>query len=126
MVVRWSFEDPVTTELHVFSINPNTGGTPQFKKNITAHVTTAPDGAALLFEGRKDVERGEFKGIVRTEQEYDDMLYWFNKTNQIYMTDDLGRLSVIYITDLQLQRERAVQMPWKHSYTVQYTVLDWI
>lgn len=124
-VVRWTFEDPVTSELHEFPINPKEGGTPAFKKNITTKSTSAPDGQAILFEGRRDVQTGEFKGVVRSEDEYNDMVYWFNKHNQIYMTDDLGRTQTIYVTDLSMTRVRQVQWPWKHEYTVQYTVLDW-
>jgi hypothetical protein len=124
-VERWTFTDPVTLDSYEFEINPSDGGSPTYKKNIAFQNTAAPDGRVLAFEGRPSPQTGNFKGTILTEEHYNAMLEWFGVKNQIYMTDDLGRTQSIYITDFDPQRVRAVQHPWKHSFTVSYFVLDW-
>ena len=124
-VVRWRFDDPVTLESYTFEINPSEGGSPALKKNLSYVNTAAPDGRALAFEGRMNTQTSSFKGTILTEEHYQAMETWFNKRNQIYMTDDLGRTLSIYITDFEPQRVRSVQHPWKHTYTCSYFVLDW-
>lgn len=124
-VQRWTFTDPVTSETYEFEINPSEGGSPSLEKNMTYTNTAAPEGRALAFEGRPNVQTSQFKGTILTEEHYNAMMYWFGVKNQINMTDDLGRTQSIYITKFDPQRVRAVQHPWKHSYTVSYFVLDW-
>lgn len=125
MVVRWEFTDPVTLESYEFEINPSEGGSPASKKNLSYINTAAPEGRALAFEGRSAVKTGSFKGTILTEAHYNAIEYWFNKRNQIYMTDDLGRTTTIYVTDFEPRRVRSVQHPWKHEYSVNYAVIDW-
>lgn len=124
-VVRWTFEDPVTSETYEFLLNPREGGTPTLEKNMVYTNTAAPDGRVLVFEGRQRHQEGEFSGTVLTEEQYDAMVYWFGKRNQIYMTDDLGRTLTIYITRFEAKRIRAATVPWKHEYTCNYVVMDW-
>jgi len=124
-VVRWVFSDPVTLESYEFEINPSEGGSPTYKKTINFLNTAAPDGRTLAFEGRRAAQQGSFKGTILTEEHYNAMVDWFEKRNQIIMTDDLGRSQMIYITDFEPTRVRAVQHPWKHTFNVSYFVLDW-
>lgn len=125
-VVKWTFNDPTMSETYVFDINPNTGGTPAQEKNMTYVNTAGPDGRVLAFEGRQKPQEGVFSGTILTEEQYNAMLYWFTKRNQIYMSDDLGRVFTIYITKFDSKRVRAVSHPWKHDYTCSYVILDWI
>ncbi len=123
MSARWQFYDPVSTERVDFEINPNEGGTPELKKNILTQVTTAP-GVVVLQEGRDVPQQGTFTGTLLTESQLAMFNEWFSKRWIVEMTDDLNRTFEIYITGVQVKRERAVQYPWKHSYTVNYVVVN--
>lgn len=123
-VIRWNFYDPVTLESVDFEVNPNTGGTPDHKKNIQTQATAAPDGGTLLMEGRDQVQQSQFSGTLLTQSQLDMFTSWFNKRHPIRMTDDLNRQFIIYITEYTTQRQRAVHYPYKHTYTVTYLVVD--
>lgn len=125
MVVKWIFEDPVTSEVYTFAVNPKEGGTPPYEKTMSYINTAAPDGRVLAFEGRQKQQESQFTGTILEQSQYDAMLEWFTKRNQIYVSDDLGRVFTIYITKFDAKRIRAQSHPWKHEYTVSYVILDW-
>lgn len=125
MVVKWQFYDPVTTESYTFEINPSQGGSPQLSKNFAYQSTAAPDGKVIAFEGRIPVQTIEFSGTILSQSQYDAIIEWFNKPYQIQVTDDLGRSFVIVIEQFSPTRERAFHYPYKHSYTVRATIVDW-
>lgn len=125
MVVRWTFTDNATAETYTFPINPNEGGTPPLEKTMTYTNTAAPNGRALAFEGRQKVREGSFSGTLLEETHYTAFETWYEKRNQITMTDDLGRSFEIYITKFDAKRVRAATVPWKHTYVVNYVIIDW-
>lgn len=125
MVVKWTFLDPTDSSTAQFDINPNEGGSIQYSKNITAHSTLAPGGKTLLFEGAQQAPEITFSGTILTQNMYDMMVLWFNKRHQIQLTDDLGRVMIIYITKFEPKRERARSYPYKHSYSCGATIVDW-
>jgi hypothetical protein len=125
-IVRWTFEDPSTSEVYVFPINPSDGGSPSYEKNFVYENTSAPDGKVIVFQGRNNPVKGTFSGTILHKEQYDAFVDWFNKKNQIYITDDLGRNFSIIIESFKPSRQRAVHFPWKHSYQVDYTIVDWV
>ncbi len=125
MVVKWTFYDPATLDTYTFDINPAAGGSPEHSKTITYRNTSAPDGKTLLFQGRNSPQVMEFEGTILHQAQYDAMIEWFNKTHQIKVTDDLSREYWIVIESFSPKRERAVHYPYKHSYSVRATILDW-
>lgn len=125
-VVRWVFTDPTTSDEYEFDINPAEGGSPQFRKNIAYQNTSAPDGKVLMFEGRDATQELEITGTILEEDHYNALYEWWNKRHQVQVTDDLGREFMIYITAFEPKRERAIHYPWKHSFTMRYTELDWL
>lgn len=124
-LVRWRFFDPSTLESHEFMYNPNEGGTPSLQKHFEYSKTAAAAGRTLVFEGRDEPQKITFNGIVLEQTEYDAMIYWFNKRNQIYVIDDLGRQFSIVIEQLTLNRKRSALHQWRHDYTVNATIVDW-
>lgn len=121
---RWTFYDSYLTDTATFEVNPNEGGSPNRKKNLSYQPTTAPDGAVLLFEGRDPARTGQFSGTLLTEAQYDMFETWFSKRYPITMTDDLDRDFLIYITEYNTTRKRAVHYPFKHEYTVSYVLVE--
>lgn len=124
-VTRWTFEDLVLDEEYQFEINPNDDGSPVLAKHVNYQNTCAPDGKTLVFEGRDEPQTGAFSGTILSEDHYDAMVTWFKKRHQIRVTDDLGRQMWIYITKFTPKRVRSAVHPWKHTYSVDYVVLDW-
>lgn len=121
---RWVFTDPSNGESYMFDVNPNAGGTPQSKRNMTTQKTTA-GGKIIYFEGSLEPQTFEWSGVLLDEVQYQAYADWYNKKHQIYVTDDLERTYSIYIISFEPKRERARQHLFKHSYTAKAVLLDW-
>jgi hypothetical protein len=124
-VVRWTFTDPFTSDVYTFDVNPKEGGSPAYTRNLTQKSTAAADGKTLVFEGRANPLSMDFSGVLLTEAQFNAFVTWWSKKNQIQLTDDLGRTFWVVISEFTPKRERAVQYPWKHSYSVKATVVDY-
>jgi hypothetical protein len=125
MVVKWTFEDPNTDELYTFEINPNDDGLPGYRKNFSHQSTSAPDGKVLLFEGREEPRRGSFAGVTLSQAQHEAFIQWYEKRNQIIVTDDLGRSFTIVIESYEPKRRWARSHNWRHDYTMSYIVVEW-
>ncbi len=123
-VVRWLFEDLVLTESYTFEINPTEGGSLAYEKSVSQSTTSAFDGKVIAFEGQDKPLSSSFTGTILTQAGYDAMVTWFNKRHQIKLTDDLEREFMIYITKFVPKRVRSALYPWKHTYQVDYIILD--
>lgn len=123
-VVRWTFEDPVALATFTFPMNPNEGGSQNFKKNVQQQATCAPDGGVVLFEGRDVPATFEFSGTLLTQEHYEALQEWWDKRRQIKVTDDLGRETWIYIVEFDPKRVRSALYPWKHTFTVRAVVVE--
>ena len=125
MVVKWEFYDPIVLETYTFHINPNSGGSPAYRKNIAYQNTSAPDGKVLIFEGKDHPGEMEFSGVILEEAQLTAFQTWWQKRRQVRLTDDLGREYWIYITELETTRRWSLHYPWRHDYSVKATILDW-
>lgn len=124
-VVRWTLYDPVLLETYTMQINPNDGGSRQYKKNVNYQNTSAQDGNTLVFEGRDEPFQLEWSGVILEEQHLDDLISWFSRRRQVKLTDDLGRESWVYLTELAPKRTKAASHPWKHTYSMKAIVVNW-
>lgn len=124
-VVKWIFDDPVTAEQYIFSVNPNAGGDPQYKKNVVQQSTVAPGGLTLLSEGADTPLTLSWSGTIIDQAQHQVFITWFNKRYQIQLTDDLGRVFQVYITTYSPQRQRAANLAYKNTYTMEAMVVDW-
>lgn len=124
-VVKWIFDDPVTTDQYIFSVNPNAGGDPQYKKNITQQSTVAPGGLTLLSEGADTPLTLSWSGTIIDIAQHQTYITWWQKRYQIQLTDDLGRVFMIYIQNYSPTRARAANLTYKNTYTVDAIVVSW-
>ncbi len=124
-MARWQFYDPNTLATTQFDVNPNAGGSLSLEKNISTHTTVAPGGSLIIFEGNEPVQEITFSGIIRTEQQYTDLVTTFQKYHQVELTDDLGRTFMIFIEKFEPKRAYKRAAPWRHTYTVTATIVDW-
>lgn len=124
-VVKWRFDDLTNSTFVVFDINPNAGGSPQLQKTITTQSTVAPGGKTLIFQGADAVPQITFSGTILTQTQYDLYVTWFNKSHQLKLTDDLGRVTMIMITQFQPQRVYQASRPYYHTFTVTAMIVNW-
>lgn len=121
---KWTFYDPVTLDSYLFHVNPNEGGSPEYAKTISYAETTAPGGNVLMFEGADPPRHGSFSGTILERDQYEAMVEWFNKRYIIRIIDDLNREFDVIITKFSARRQRAVHYQYKHTYTVDYTIVQ--
>ena len=121
----WTFTDPVTLDTYDMEINPNQGGTPSYRKSITYRSTAAPDGKVLMFEGRDEPQQMRVDGVILNQALLDTIVTWWQKRYAVEVLDDLCRSFNIYITAFEPKRERSNSHVWRHTYTLEYTILDW-
>lgn len=124
MVVRWTFTDLSTMATHEMEVNPSDEDFPGWEKQFTYEQSTA-SGNTLVFEGRDRVRKGKFSGSIFTEAEFNTLYTWWDKRNQIRITDDLGRQQTVIFESFTPKRKRAHGLPWKHTYEMTYAVLAW-
>ena len=109
-----------------WEINPKEMST-GYKKNLSYQPTAAPGGRVLAFEGRDEARMISYSGTVLSQEQFDEMIFWFQKRYQLQLEDDLGMLYSVYIVSLNYSREgKTRQYPWRHSYTGEMLILDWV
>lgn len=125
MVTRWTFDDEVDDESYTFAVNPREVNSPGVEKSILYTATAAPDGKVVLAQGRPVPTVITASGVLHTEAEYNAFVTWANKQHQVKLTDDIDREMWVYITKFAAQRIRSAIIPWKHSYELVCSFLDW-
>mgnify|MGYP006303032963 CR=1 FL=1 len=123
--IPWQFYDPVAEETYNWEINPSEGGFPDRVKNISFQTSAGPNGQTIAFEGRRNPMSFQFSGTILSQSQFDTLNDWFEKSNQIQLTDDLGRSFWIYIKSFSPRRVRSGRFQWKHTYTIEAILLDW-
>lgn len=120
-VVRWTFEDLATGDSYEWEVNPNSGGSPQYRKTITYQNTVG--GRTLIFEGSDEPLTGQVSGVLLSQDQHETLVDWWDKRHLVRLTDDLGRTYMIYIVSYEPERQRSVRYGYKHSYTMTYTIV---
>lgn len=121
--IPWVLTDPVTMDSYDLPVNPKESDSPGIKKSLTTHNTTAPGGAVLIFEGEDSPQSITSSGTLLTQGEYEAFLEWADKRYPVELEDDLGRTYLIYIESYEAKRVRSRMYPWRHEFTLHYTIL---
>lgn len=124
-MTKWEFYDFVTDTAIDLEINPSEVDMGGVTKTITEAGTTSPKGQRILFEGRREPQVMAFTGVILTQEQYEVFEDWSNKNYQFRLTDDLGRIYWIYITNFSPSRRRNPTVRWLADYNIDVTVLDW-
>jgi hypothetical protein len=119
--VAWKLTDSSTgTGVDfLFPINPNKFDLPRREGNIVTQSTTAPSGSTLIFQGRDNVPRMSFAGVILTQAFYTDAETWFTKRYPMTLTDDQSRTWNILITSFDMERRLSATNQYAFNYTVQ-------
>lgn len=123
-MAQWKLTDyssgsPVTL---TFEWNPNKFDPPGRSANITADLTTAPNGQTILFQGRDKLRKSTFEGAVGTEAFYNLLNTWKDKHYPLELTDDQGNVWTVLIEEWKWVRVKR-RNPWRFDYTAQVIVL---
>lgn len=124
-VVKWRFDDLVTSESYVFDVNPNAGGDPQYKKTIVQQNTVAPNGKTILSEGADAPLTLSWNGTIVDIAQHQVFITWWTKRYQVQLTDDLGRVFMIYIQNYAPTRARSATRAYKNTYQIDAVVVSW-
>lgn len=124
--IAWRFEDPTEGTVEFMSINPNEGASPSFQKALTKETTTAPGASrqVLLYEGADPPRDFAFSGVILTQEQYEFLYNAWDKRHPVQLTDDLGRVFVIYLESFNPKRVRSATYPWRHTYDASAVILS--
>jgi hypothetical protein len=129
--IAWIFYDPVLDESYSLPVNPNSDNSSiGISKNIPYSVSSASykssntnyQNVSVILDTVDEVKRFIFSGLIYSETEFNNFLYWANKQNYIEITDDLSRTFQVYIKSFKLERVRSARFPWKHKYSMETVV----
>jgi len=130
MTSRWVFTDEVADETWTVPINPDSMTSPEPPaKNVTFASGKVNDlhnnGRTVTFLGKPTSREWEFGGAIRTQAHYEGLVAWAAKTNDVLVTDHIGRTWRVLITDfLPTERPPTPRTPWRLRYTVKTTIIE--
>lgn len=117
-VLRWVLYDPATSESYTFRINPDEATSPRPARELSFGVSL--DGRAPGFESSAPPQDWEFGGVIRTQEQHDELLYWSRKKGKLRVTDHLGQTFEIMIRAYRpTERRKTALVPWRLRYTMQ-------
>jgi hypothetical protein len=122
--MKWELYDPQIDEYYTFLINPLSWNLNPTVKNMS-YQAAAHGRRRVAFQGRMQSKTMSFSGTILEESEYVALQAWADKRSQVRLTDDLGRISWIYITKFSPQRQLHPNNPFYFTYSVEATILDW-
>lgn len=122
-VRRWVYRDLVSGETYTVPINPNAMTTPYPQRKFIYKSTTAgPAGTTVTNEAHADPQQWQYSGDILDKAHFDALVYWSRKQNRVQITDHYGRAFIITIDQFNPVPKRAVNVPWRHTYTVSASV----
>lgn len=129
----WKFYDPDTLEEYTWPVNPNSdSGSHSLNKSLNYNVSAAfyqnaagsHHIADLINVQSVDQTPFSYDGNVYDVDQLNALDYWSNKDHAVYLTDDLGRTFVVYVSKFTYSRVRSRQFPYKHSYNISGIILE--
>jgi hypothetical protein len=123
--IAWRWEDLTEGTVLYMPLNPNSGASPAYQKNLTKQTTTAPgtQGSTIISEGADAPPTFSFSGVILTQEHYEFILTLWQKRHLLRLTDDLGRSFTLYFESFSPQRELSAHYPWRHTYEASAVVV---
>jgi len=128
-VRRWRFRDVHQSGPqpygYTFEVNPNSGGSPQVTKQMSALSNTGPGRAPILQEGQSDPPTLQFSGVILTQAHYEALEDWYDRKILLELTDDLRREFTGVLTGFAPDRIRRPFNEWYHTYSATFAVYSY-
>lgn len=124
-MARWKFTDSSTGTPVVFEfpINPNKFQPPARKSRVTADYGTGGNGSRIMFQGQDEVSRGSFGGVINTQTQHDNMVFWSGKWYPLTLEDDLGNTWDILIVSYSEDRLNRHIYPHRYDYNIEFMLI---
>ena len=122
-MARWKFTEVNTTTTYEFEINPSEASSIERRRNLSYQTTTGQGGAVLHFEGARQPGSMTASGTILTQAQHTALDTWAQKDALVDVVDDLGRDRRCIINAYTPQRRRSSSHPWRHDYTLDFTVI---
>ncbi|NUS01910.1 MAG: hypothetical protein HOV97_05025 [Nonomuraea sp.] len=129
MTQRWTFTDPVGGTSWTTPINPNQASSPFPTRSLQLAPSNWADvGRGLqrlrVFEAPPQPVEWQFGGVLRTKEHHDALRSWAKKSNEIRVSDHLGRTFEVIIKSFRpVERRPTPTVSWRMTYTVTALVL---
>ena len=123
-MAQWTLTDNSTGSPVVltFDWNPSEFDRPGRTSNLIAELVTAPNGGAIIFQGRDKLRELTFRGAVGTQTFYDSLDLWKDKHYPLTLTDDEGTQWTILFQSWTWKRVKR-RNPWRFDYIAKALVL---
>lgn len=115
-VVRWTFQDLSTNEVHTVELNPNQMTGLTFSRQFQSWGRLA-DGRAVGTMTNREPAQFQFGGVVRQKEHHDSLIDWQKRPGRVRVTDHLGRVFDVMIRSLDLtDRTLTANNRWRFRY----------
>lgn len=121
---RWTLSTLDGSETYTLQINPQSMESPFPVRAVEWEW----NGPRLGWSGRRagrTPKQWSFSGVLRSEEQYNDLLAWVGKSHKIQLTDDRGDQFLIRLLEFkptQTGSSRSRIVPWRMTYTMQAQV----
>ena len=127
--IPWVFTDPVTSDVYVLPVNPNSdGGSFGVEKTIAysavAGCSQFSNRNILIYTTGIGMGSFSYSGNLYTAEHLLAFEDWFSRDYPFEIEDDLGRRILAVVESFDLKRARTRHHLWKHSYTFSGSVLE--
>lgn len=123
--MKWRIYDPAPDGMsYIFEIGPSEMTSPYAPKALTADATTARDGQMLSWEGASPAVTWTLTGELLTQSQYEALRAFSRLNRRVWIVDHLGRGWVVTVERFSATPKRALDYPWRHSYTLDVLIYD--
>lgn len=121
-MAQWTLTDNSSGSPVVFTfpVNPNEFTPPERIATVGVTLGTAPNGIAVVMQGRDQLRRGSMSGGVNSETFYNNLRTETDKNYPLVLTDDQGTVFDILVTGVKWNRLRRANNQWRYNYTISY------
>jgi len=125
MTVRWRLVDPQTAEEYTFPQNPREMTSPHLTRQIQTMGTTG--GTILATEAAQSAKEWSFRGTIRTQAFYDELLAWSRKKYRLFLYDHLNRQYSVIIQNFDpTPKKSGSDNYWLFTYSMSVLVVkEW-
>lgn len=119
-MAKWTITDYSTGSgsTFTFAINPDSFNPPGRNSTTKQTITTSPQGAAILFQGRDGQKKLKFGGKIISETFHDELRAELDKYHVLEIADDQSNIWNIVIEQYSMTRLKSAINQWRFTYEV--------
>lgn len=114
--VNWFFDD-AAGHTWAMDINPSTMESIVFPKAYLAERSTSGDGQNIIWQGTVAAKDWGFAGVLFSQAEQDELLYYYNLDRKFYITTHRGQTLIVTFVSLDITPKKNQNNFWTWQYT---------